>query len=111
MCPETYGWTLLTPTQTSLQQTTYENTKDILEVARDTDKATKDITEKTTDIAEKTTDIAEKAMDIVEKTTDIVRKTREIIVSVIRQASVVKAFMLLTGSCGPRNLGQTRSRA
>ena len=97
VCLETHSWALLTPAQTSLQQTTYENTKDILEVARDTHKISGN--------AEKAT------KDIAENTADIVRKAREIIVSVVRGTPAIKALMFLTGSHGPRNLGQTRPRA
>ena len=75
----------MTP-QTSLQQSTYENTRDIREVARTT-------------------------MDIAESTANIVYNTRETIVSVFgRQLAIAKTLTLPLGSCGPRGLGQTEPR-
>ena len=77
---ETHSSTLLTHVQTSLQQSTYENTKDILEVARDAHK-----------ISRNTAD-----------------KAKEIIVSVVGVDTNRQALTFLTGSCGSRNIGQAR---
>ena len=78
------------PVQTSLQQSTYENTNDILEVARDTHKISRNTDKATKGIAENTADI---------------------VVSVVWETPVVKALMSPTGSYGSRHLGQARSRA
>ena len=90
--------------QTSLQQSTYKNTADVHEVARDIQEVTKDTHEVSRNIDQTTKGIAE-------NTAGIDCKTTEIAVSIVRGTVAVGALMFLTGSHGPRNLGQTRSRA
>ena len=76
--------------QTSLQQSTYENTRDIHEVARNINQAT---------------------MDITESTANIVYNTGEVIVSVFGwQLAIAKTLTLPSGSCGSRSFGQTEPR-
>jgi len=102
---EVHSSTLLTPGQTSLQQSTYENTKDIHEVSMDIHK----ISSLQLGISRNTD---KETKGIAETTADIVHKAREIIVSVIGRTPVVEALIVFpTGSCGPRNLGRTQPRA
>jgi len=80
---------LLIITQTSLQQSTYENTKDIQEVARNINLTTQGIAENTEDIA---------------------HKAKEMIVSVTWGDTSPNTH-IPQGSRGSRSLGQTQPRA
>jgi len=83
--------------QISLQQSTYESTRDIHDVAKDTHEVTANIAQTTKGIAESATDIAHKA--------------RDIIVSAFGWITVVQIPTFpLTGSRGPRTIGQAEPR-
>jgi len=78
---------LLIITQTSLQQSTHDNTKNIQEVAENIDQTTK---------------------NIAVNTEDIVQKAREMIVGIAQGILAVQILMFPTGSRGSRSLGQTK---
>jgi methyl-accepting chemotaxis protein len=73
---------LLITVQTSLQQSTYENTRDIHEVTRGVHEVTRDIHEVARGTSQTTKGIAE-------STADIVHKTKEIIVSAFEGIEIV----------------------
>jgi hypothetical protein len=78
---------LLITVQTSLQQSTYENTRDIHEV-------TKNVHEVTRDVHEVSRDTNQITKGIAENTADIVHKAKEIVVSVFGGMETVQILTL-----------------